>query len=181
MGKVPILALIGGSAAAMLLIGVGWGLHGVFRAPAVMVTSAFPPPRAAWKYPGWEYKRDKYRNVAIFHFVDGEGTEFSGVCDIGPIFMLTGGNYPSGSETFDLTIDDRTWTLRVFKGRHGRGLPIDDPTFADRFARARNRITIRVGAWNRALKPAPELAWFVEQCRSMRKRDPGAIGKGSEF
>ena len=170
---------------AALGVAGGWFLRD-FVGPTPKPRLAYETRRelpTAWQEPGWEYDRRKYRNVVRFHFGDQANTQFVGLCDSQPVFFLNGGDYSSSPGTFDLTIDGQSWTLPVSQGEHGRGLFVDydDPRFVDRLARARQRISFKVGNWTRTFSPGPEIPWFVQQCRAIRQRDPKSMGVGSEF
>lgn len=128
--------------------------------------------------PGWHHGWDQYRNHVAYGFGDRAGSFFAGTCDRYPIFALLNGDYGWSGRTFVLTVDRKSWKRDIFYGTDGGGLMLDDPRFAEVFAKAKNRITFRVdNGWTREMKPAPELAQFVDQCRSLRVRDPEAIGR----
>jgi hypothetical protein len=126
---------------------------------------------------GWTMSRSKFRNYVFYRFGDAADTRFGGVCQSRPVFSLDGGDYPMLSERFSLTIDGRTWELSAFEGEHGRSLFVDDPRFVDVFRDAKQRISFRVGAtWVRSFRPSPLLRTFIDECRVMRIKDPGAQG-----
>jgi hypothetical protein len=132
--------------------------------------------------PGWQVTWQPVRNFVTYGFGDASGTYFSGICDIHPVFVLLRGGYGSGVSKFKLTIDGQSWTLNAFQGEHSRGLFVDDPSFADRFANAKNDITFETDdGWKRSFRPAPELARFIQECRSLRQRDPDATGREAHW
>ncbi len=83
----------------------------------------------------------------------------------GPILGLIGGDYPSGSDNFQLSVDGQTRSIAAFRGTHGRALLIDDQKIIAAFATAKHEITFRVGEhWARNVPPDPRLERFRQRC-----------------
>jgi hypothetical protein len=145
---------------------------------AVIVTACQQQPTKFSVDPGWQITWDPYRNFVRYGFGDASGAYFWGMCDRFPFFGVSDGNYGIGVSTFKLIIDGKSWDLQAFQGEHGRGLIVADPAFADRFATAKSDITfITDDGWKRSFRPAPELGRFIQECRSLRQRDPDAMGR----
>ena len=128
--------------------------------------------------PGWHHAWDEYRNYVSYGFTDVSHTAFLGACDREPIFRLMNGDYRFQAKSFLLTIDSRTWKLDAFQGIHGRFLPVEgrDMVEALRTAKRSIRFTVDDG-WSREFKPASDLSQMIEQCRSLRRVDPDAMGR----
>jgi hypothetical protein len=126
------------------------------------------------KWPHWEYQHDSSNNWVAYYFGDRGQTVLWGDCDRRPGFSLVGGDYSrAGPIEVDIDGQRQSFPLETDGGAHGVEMQIlDEPTLADRLAAARHHITIRISGWTRSLKPAPELALFVEQCRQIRLANP---------
>ena len=172
--------LIALAAAACVLTGIVGYAVGLRRQPSTPAAKPVEQNRPRWIHPGWEYHRDRYRNAVRFHFGDADGTEFVGLCDARPIFLVSGGKYNFGTTKFELTIDGLSQVLPAFQGVEGRSLPIDDPAVVERIKQARSNIAVQVGNWKRGFRPGPELGYFFAQCAAIRQRDPEATGRASD-
>ena len=128
---------------------------------------------------GWWQGRDQYRNSISYAFGDPAETMFSGLCDGQPVFVLSGGRFPDDSDTFRLTVDDRSWDMVIAQDwEHGRALIVDDPAVVSRLAAANTRISFRVAQWVRELRPDPLIQRWVSECLEMRRVDPQGRRKG---
>jgi hypothetical protein len=168
--------------AGVLLFAAGWhkGTLSVAQSAASRASPLVRERPKPWVVRGWEYERYRYRNLVRYHFGDPADTQLVGLCDSHPVFMVAGGDYPVGTEKFQLTIDGAIWSLPAFQDEHGRQLPIPD-TLTQRLLGARQKIAVAIGSWRRELKPSSELEFFVEECDKMRQRDPEGVGKGSDL
>jgi len=128
--------------------------------------------------PGWHRSWDEYRNYVSYGFTDQSHTAFVGACDKEPVFGLKNGDYSSQAKSFLLTVDDRTWRLDAFQGMHGRSLPVEGSEIVEALRAAKRLIRFTVDdGWTREFKPAPDLSQMIEQCRSLRRVDPDAMGR----
>jgi hypothetical protein len=128
--------------------------------------------RLTWAH--WEYQSVDEANWINYYFGDSGHTYLWGECAWKPVFALMGGDFAAG-KPIDVDIDGhhQSFPLSTYFGAHGIRLqPLDDPSLADRLAAAKRHITIRVGNWTRSVKPAPELALFVNQCRQIHSTNP---------
>ena len=109
-----------------------------------------------------------YEGQLSYNFGDAEKTTFVAECNGDPWFMLVGGDYSAEANDFTVTADNHSWTLRVSRGEHGRGLFVDQIDPATAISAAKRRIEFAVGDWKRKLKPSPELTKFIRSCKEQR-------------
>ena len=111
---------------------------------------------------GWTYRPNEGVPLS---YVSPDGTiKFAGWCERGPAYLLKGGDYKHAHE-FDLTVDDKSWTLPVTRHAHGRYLRVGPNDASAAIGNAKERIVFRVGDWRREIRPAPEIAQFASSCR----------------
>jgi hypothetical protein len=117
---------------------------------------------------GWQLMPSSgaYEGNLTFNFADGQKTAFVARCNGSPWFMLYGGDYSNEPDYFTLNVDGHSWTLHVSRSEHGRGLFVDTAGPANAVAAATRRIEFQVGNWKRDIRPGPELAKFVQACKS---------------
>jgi hypothetical protein len=89
---------------------------------------------------------------------------FFGMCNSSPIYMLSGGDYPSDTQRFTLVVDNSSWVLPAFRGEHGRGLAVDQREQLIAIRSAKHRIAFEVGTWRQELRPNAALESFAHDC-----------------
>ena len=113
------------------------------------------------------YYVDPNSNVH-YQFADASGTHFGANCHDQPVLVLGGGDYPWGTKQFELTVDERSWNLEAYDGKHGKALIVTEPTIVDAVANAKRGFTFSVGEWKRTLRPSPKIAQWLANCRDRK-------------
>lgn len=149
--------LIGGAALVSVLL-TAWFLHRENRPEGV------PAIVTAGSQPGWRFARsDPPGRLSLIYQFPGSRMQFIGACHQGPVFFYIEEDI-AGPAT--ARIDGVREPLSP-SGEHG-GLFFDEAlaTIA-RIAEARHSIELIAGAQRRTLKPGPDIAAFVAECRKL--------------
>jgi hypothetical protein len=123
---------------------------------------------AEWQKAGWHYRfeRGDDRGAALYRFSDRSKDFFVALCDRMPVFSLEHGAHDPLAKAFTLRIDQRTWTIPLYRDEHSDALIVDDPKLAEPFAHAAHEITFSVGGTSTVhLPPSPQLARLITECR----------------
>lgn len=110
---------------------------------------------------GWHTLREGSKLTLVYEFPDGT-TQFLGLCDERPVFSYLIGERPEGEA---IVVADGT---RLTPHGVNNALFLDEPADVDRIAKARTAIALELPGWQRAFKPPPDIARFVEECRRTR-------------
>jgi hypothetical protein len=112
---------------------------------------------------GWHLVRSEGRLTLVYPFPDGT-TQFLGLCDERPVFSYLIGEGPDGEPS--VVVDG----VRLKPEGVSSALFLDKPEDVERIARAKASITVELPGWRRELKPSPDIARFVAQCRAGGKQ-----------
>lgn len=152
------LSLAVGVAMLLALLG-GYGLYSASRPNGV-------PIRTAGSEPGWFFLRSDppgHRLTLVYQFPNSR-MQFVGACHTGPGFFYF---QEDVSAPVPKALIDGVEVPMQPSGEHG-GIFFDDADdVIARITQAKRSIVLNAGAAQRALKPSPDIARFVDECRQM--------------
>jgi hypothetical protein len=132
----------------------------------VVLTSCAAERSPAPAQAGWHYDLDPRWPGAIYNFADQANTKIYGRCHTRPVFSLSGGDYRSGTTSFALGLDGKWRSFDASDGNHGRILIVENNETVRDLAAA-EKITFRIGGWERTAPGSPLIGRLIRDCEKL--------------
>lgn len=120
---------------------------------------------SAGSQPGWQFGRsDPPGRLSLIYQFPRSRMQFVGACHQGPMFFYMERDIPGATPI--ARIDGVEVPMQP-DGEHGGLFFEDTPESIARIARARQGIELVAGTQRRTIKPVPDIAAFVAECRRL--------------